>query len=233
MSFDNPIVKLVSAETVLEVYEALYPLEGNRYIFLDEIPYTDNWELWMKVIYDSRKDIRLTATGSASPVLEKGTADSGTGRWSVLKIPTLSFFEYCRLLRLTEIPNLPENQQLTEMVNMTTSELGDLMSRFEPLTRHFNRYNRKEVDAVVELPRQKLLCEVKYRNNTHLSNKDAIVELCAAKDSGVTQAFLITKRLDDFGVTKHETEIPIMRVPTLVFLYMIGKAEAEGRNGNL
>lgn len=98
VSFDNPIVKLVNVEAVLSIYESLYPVEGTRYIFLDEIQYTDNWELWMKVIYDSRRDIRLTATGSASPVLEKGLADSGTGRWSVLKIQTMSFYEYCRLL---------------------------------------------------------------------------------------------------------------------------------------
>lgn len=71
VSFDNPIVKLVNVETVLSIYESLYPIEGTKYIFLDEIQYTDNWELWMKVIYDSRKDIRLTATGSASPILEK------------------------------------------------------------------------------------------------------------------------------------------------------------------
>ena len=87
VSYDNPIIKLVNVETVLSIYESLYPIEGNRYLFLDEIQYTEHWELWMKVIYDSRKDIRLTATGSASPILEKGSADSGTGRWSVLKIP--------------------------------------------------------------------------------------------------------------------------------------------------
>lgn len=86
VSFDNPIVKLVNVETVLSIYESLYPIEGTRYIFLDEIQYTEHWELWMKVIYDSRKDIRLTATGSASPILEKGSTDSGTGRWSILKI---------------------------------------------------------------------------------------------------------------------------------------------------
>ena len=99
-TFDNPILKLVNAENVLSIYETMYPLEGTRYILFDEVQYTENWELWMKVIYDSRKDIRLIATGSASPVLEKGSADSGTGRWSVLKIPTMSFYEYCRLLDL-------------------------------------------------------------------------------------------------------------------------------------
>ena len=100
--------KLESAENVLSIYEAMYPVTGTRYVFFDEVQYTENWELWMKVIYDSRKDIRLIATGSASPVLEKGSADSGTGRWSVLKIPTMSFYEYCRLLDL-DLPRLPDD----------------------------------------------------------------------------------------------------------------------------
>lgn len=139
VTFDNPILKLVNVENVLSIYETLYPIEGTKYIFFDEIQYTDNWELWMKIIYDSRKDIRLIATGSASPVLEKCSTDSGTGRWSVLKIPTLSFFEYCSLLELS-VPELPEKLQLSKLVKMDKAELGDLMSRFTPLQNHFNRY---------------------------------------------------------------------------------------------
>lgn len=399
VSFDNPIVKLVSVENVLSIYESLYPIKGTRFIFLDEIQYTEDWELWMKVIYDSRKDIRLTATGSASPILEKGAADSGTGRWSVLKIPTMSFYEYCRLLQLEE-PLLPHNLRLTEFVKKTNAELGDLMERFTPLIQHFNRYltiggfpelvlsdddayaqrmlredvvdkvikrdvlslfnirspllmeklflylcmnsteifsittaakelentsvttldnyiealvmsnliylakpmnvgskgslkgkpkifiadaairnavlmvddvlsdeselgamvettvykhivsfyqgstaqlgyfrkakdNQKEVDVVIELPREKILCEVKYRNNSHIPASDAIVELCRDTGTKVSSAFLITKRLDDVGITKHETEVPILRVPALAFLYLLGKAEAEGQSGKM
>ena len=93
--------------------------------------------------------------------------------------------------------------------------------------------NQKEVDVVVELPRQKILCEVKYRNNSHIAAADAIVELCQDEKSKVTDAFLITKRLDDFGVTKHETKVPILRVPATAFLYILGKTEAEGQNGKL
>ena len=139
VTFDNPILKLINVESVLAIYESLYPIEGTRYIFFDEIQYTDNWELWMKVIYDSKKDIRLIATGSASPILEKGGADSGTGRWSVLKIPTMSFYEYCQLLGLEE-PDLPENIQLSKFVKMNMAELGDLSDFLTPLqvllTRH-------------------------------------------------------------------------------------------------
>lgn len=398
-TFDNPILKLVNAENVLSIYEAMYPTTGTRYIFFDEVQYTDNWELWMKVIYDSRKDIRLIATGSASPVLEKGSADSGTGRWSVLKIPTMSFYEYCRLLDL-DLPLLPDDLRLSELKSMSPAQLGDLMDQFTPLQNHFNRYlmiggfpelvlsdddayaqrmlredvvdkvikrdvlslfnirspllmeklflylcmnsaeifnattaskelentsittiesyikalemsnliylakpmdvgskgalkgkpkifiadaairnavlmiddvlsdekeqgamvettvykhmvsfyqgspanlgyfrkakdNQKEVDVVVELPRQKILCEVKYRNNSHVAAADAIVELCQDEKSKVTDAFLITKRLDDFGTTKHETKVPILRVPATAFLYLLGKAEAAGQSGKL
>lgn len=399
VSFDNPIVKLVSAEDVLSIFESLYPINGTRYIFFDEIQYTDNWELWMKVIYDSRKDIRLMATGSASPVLEKGAADSGTGRWSVLKIPTMSFYEYCRLLQLDE-PILPDNLHLTELSRMNCCELGDIMDRFSPLQNHFNRYltiggfpelvlsdddayaqrmlredvvdkvikrdvlslfnirnpllmeklflylcmnsteifntstaakelentsvstidsyidalemsnliytappmdvgskgalkgkpkifiadaairnavlmiddvladeselgamvettvykhivsfyqgspaqigyfrklkdNQKEVDVVIELPRGKILCEVKYRNNSHIPATDAIVELCKDNDSKVSSAFLVTKQLTDFGIAKHDTAVPIFRIPAIAFLYLLGKAESNGMNGKM
>ena len=398
-TFDNPILKLESAENVLSIYEAMYPVTGTRYVFFDEVQYTENWELWMKVIYDSRKDIRLIATGSASPVLEKGSADSGTGRWSVLKIPTMSFYEYCRLLDL-DLPRLPDDLRLSGLKSMSLTQLGDLMDKFTPLQNHFNRYlmiggfpelvlsdddsyaqrmlredvvdkvikrdvlslfnirspllmeklflylcmnsteifnattaakelentsiatiesyikalemsnliylakpmdvgskgalkgkpkiiiadaairnavlmiddvlsdekelgamvettvykhmvsfyqgspaslgyfrkakdNQKEVDVVVELPRQKILCEVKYRNNSHIAAADAITELCQDEKSKVTDAFFITKRLDDFGIAKHETMVPILRVPAIAFLYILGKAEAEGQNGKL
>lgn len=395
VSFDNPILKLVSVETVLSVYESMYPIEGEKYLFFDEIQYTDDWELWMKVIYDSRKDIRLIATGSASPILEKGSTDSGTGRWNVLKIPTMSFYEYCKVLGLDD-PLAADVIQPCDLSNMSYSQLGDLVNRFLPLRNHFNRYltiggfpelvlsgddlyaqrmlredvvdkvikrdvlslfnirnpllmeklflylcmntteifsattaakelenisvstidsyiealemsnliylskpmnvgskgalkgkpkifiadaairnavlmiddvlsdetelgamvetavykhmisfyqgtpaqlgyfrnardNHKEVDVVVELPRQKILCEVKYRSSSHIPASDAIVELCKDKTAKVTQAFLITKELDDFGFTRHETATPILRVPAIAFLYLLGKAEANNK----
>lgn len=399
VSFDNPVVRLADTETILSVYDSLYPVSGTKYVFFDEIQYTENWELWMKVIYDSRKDICLAATGSSSPILEKGAADSGTGRWNILKVPTMSFYEYCKLLQL-EAPALPDNLKLTELTKISKPELGDLMSRFEPLEGHFNRYlmvggfpelvlsdddayaqrmlredivdkvikrdiltlfnirspllmeklflylcmnsteifsittaskelentsvstienyieamemsnliylskpmdvgskgslkgrpkiyiadaairnavlmiddilsdetelgktvetcvykhivsfyqsstaqlgyfrnaknNHKEVDVVIELPHDKILCEVKYRNNSHIPDTDAIVELCKDEKSKVTNAFLITKQLSDYGVTKHETRVPILRIPAIVFLYLLGKMEAGGQNGKM
>ena len=91
------------------------------------------------------------------------------------------------------------------------------------------RDNHKEVDVVIELPRQKILCEVKYRSNSHLPVSDAIVELCKDKTTKVTHAFLVTKEMHDFGISKHETTTPILRVPAIAFLYLLGKAEADSK----
>ena len=399
ISFDNPMIKMVNSDEVLKIFDSLYTTNGMKYIFFDEIQYAENWELWLKVIYDTRKDICVVATGSASPVLEKGSSESGTGRWTVLKIPTLSFYEYCRLLELEE-PELPENLRITQLTDMSTAELGDLTEKFSHLINHFNRYltiggfpelvlsdnddyaqrmlredvvdkvikrdvltlfnirspllmeklflylcinsteifntataakelenitvntiesylnalemsnliyisrpvgvgskavlkgkpkifiadaairnavlmtddilsdekelgimvetavykhlvsfyqnrpvnlgyyrklkeNQKEVDVVIELPREKILCEVKYRNQSHIPVSDAIVELCNDDKANVSHAFLITKRLDDFGKTRHDTKVPIFKLPAVVFLYLLGKSESDGYGGKL
>ena len=93
--------------------------------------------------------------------------------------------------------------------------------------------NQKEVDVVIKLPREEILCEVKYRNHSHIPVTDAIVELCRDEKAKVTNAFLITKRLDDFGAAKHETRIPILKIPAIAFLYLLGRAEADGQSGRM
>ena len=401
VSFDNPIIKMVSVEDILGIFENLYPIAGTRYLFFDEIQYTQNWELWMKVLYDTRSDITITATGSASPVLEKGASDSGAGRWNILKVPTLSFYEYCMLLELQALPDIPAGLGVTQLASLSKGEIADLMSCFIPLQQHFNRYltiggfpelvlsdddiyaqrmlredvvdkvikrdvltlfnvrnplsmeklflylcmnssgifnkqtaskelanisvstiedylsflaksnliyisepvmvgkkaalkgkpkiyiadaairnavlmiddvlsddqemgimvetavykhilsfyhtkpavhigyyrkareNQKEVDIVIELPKEKILCEVKYRNNAAVSASDAIIALSNETDTKVSNAFVITKNLMDYGAVQHGTYIPVFRVPALPFIYMLGRAEAIGESGKL
>ena len=397
VTFDNPIIKMVNVDDVLNTYENLYPIHGEIYVFFDEIQYAENWELWMKVIYDSRKDIKLTATGSASPVIVKGASDSGAGRWTILKVPTLSFYEYCELLQPDARRKIDDNIKLTMLANMTKGELAELIERFTPLQRHFNRYitiggfpelvlanddnyaqrtlredvvdkvikrdvltlfnirnplsmeklflylcmksseifnaqtaakelenisiktiedyinflemsnliycsfpigvggkaalkgkpkiyiadaairnavlmmddvlsddremgvmvettvykhiiafyqnatsvqvgyyrkareNQKEVDVVISLPKEKILCEVKYRNDASIPVTDAIVALLNEEGTMVTSAFVVTKNITDYGISKHATTIPILRVPAVVFTYLASMAEANGR----
>ena len=68
--------------------------------------------------------------------------------------------------------------------------------------------------------------ESKHQNNSHIPVSDAIVALYQDETARITSAFLITKRLDNFSITKHETLTPILWVPAISFLYLLGKAEA-------
>jgi predicted AAA+ superfamily ATPase len=399
VSFDNPIPGSVSVNDILSVYETLYPIEGDRWLFFDEIQYTEAWELWLKVIYDTRDDVRVVATGSASPVIEKGASDSGVGRWNVLRVPTLSFYEYCELLELPGRPEIPEGLQFMDLPKLSHRKLVDFVGGFEPLQQHFHRYltvggfpelalagddayaqrmlredvvdkvikrdvltlfnvrnpllmerlflylcmtssgvfnkqatakelenisvgtiesylgflekanliyisapmmvgskaalkgrpkiyiadaairnavlmiddvlsddkemgitvetavykhivsyyqyapsvhvgyyrrakeKQKEVDVVVSLPRSNILFEVKYRNNAQLTASDAIVSLSQEKGTKVAASFLITKSLTDYGVANHDTRVPVLRIPALPFMYLLGRLEAERSKG--
>jgi uncharacterized protein len=400
LSFDNPILKLGGFDGVLRAYENAYGTEGDIYFFFDEVQYAENWEVWIKTLYDSRPNLRLVATGSASPTLEKGSAESGVGRWSVLKIPTLSFYEYCDLLQIESRPNLPKGIRPTQLYKMSKGDLSELMGKLSPLQQLFNRYlivggfpelalssddafsqrmlredvvdkvikrdllslfnvrnslqlekvflylcmnssniinittmckeldninkstltsyiqflkeanliyisdpvgvdgkgilkgrpkiyvadaairnavlmledvitkpeemgimvettvykhiaafyytsnarvgyyrrvkeNEKEVDVVVELPFGRILCEVKYRENTHVKETDAIIELTNDEKLKVQGALIITKRSEDYGITLHKTRIPVVRIPASAFLYLLGNAEKEGYAANM
>ncbi|MFT8311087.1 MAG: ATP-binding protein [Sporolactobacillus sp.] len=395
LSFDNPILKLGGFDGVLRVYENAYPTEGELYFFFDEVQYAEDWEVWIKTLYDTHLNLRLVATGSASPALEKGSADSGVGRWSVLKIPTLSFYEYCDLLQVPSRPQLGSGIRPTQLYRMPQTDLTDLMTKLSPLQQHFSRYltvggfpelalshddafsqrmlredvvdkvikrdiltlfnvrnplqlekvflylcmnssniinisamakeldsmnkitlsnyirflkeanliyisdpigvdgkgilkgrskiyvadaairnavlmledvitdpnemgvmvettvykhiaafyyttnaqvgyyrklkeNEKEVDVVVELPAARILCEVKYRENSRIPETDAIIELANDNSKKTQGALVITKRAEDYGVTAHHTRIPVVRIPAPAFLYLLGYAEKEG-----
>jgi len=387
LSFDNPILKLGGFEGVLRAYENAYPTEGEVYFFFDEVQYAEDWEVWVKTLYDSRPYLRLVATGSASPTLEKGSANSGVGRWSILRIPTLSFYEYCDLLQVPVRPGLPAGIRPTQLYKMGKSDLSELMNKLSPLQQHFNRYltiggfpelalssddafsqrmlredvvdkvikrdvltlfnvrnplqlekvflylcmnsssiinittmskeldgmnkstlasyieflsdpvgvdgkgilkgrskiyiadaairnavlmledvitnqeemgimvetavykhvaafyyttnarvgyyrrvkeNEKEVDVVVELPMGRLLCKVKYRENTHVRETDAVIELTNDEKAKVQGSLIITKRAEDYGITSHNTRIPVVKIPAPAFLYLLGNSEKEG-----
>jgi predicted AAA+ superfamily ATPase len=93
--------------------------------------------------------------------------------------------------------------------------------------------NQKEVDIVIDLPKEKILCEIKYRNDTTTPENAAIVALSREEKTNISHSFVITKSLSDCGVSKHETRIPVFRVPALPFVYLLGRAEAIGRGGKM
>lgn len=400
LSFDNPLIKLGGFEGALKAYDNAYPSDEEIYFFFDEVQYAQDWANWIKVLYDSRSNLHLVATGSASPVLESETADSGVGRWVTLKIPTLSFYEYCHLLQLPICPTLPTDLKPTSLYKLQKGDLSDIMAKLSPLAQYFNRYlsvggfpelalskdeayaqrllredivdkvikrdiltlfkvrdpiqmekvflylcmessniinfqtmskeldgitmstlrnyvdfleksnliyisntigidgkavlrsrpkiyiadaairnavlmlddvvtnpaemgmvvetavykhllafyygstsqvgyyrkgtgSQKEVDVVVQLPMGKVLCEVKYREQTQVPETDAIVSLSREGNPRYDRSFIITKNPEDYGRSRHETNVPVFRIPASAFLYLLGHAEKSGNAGKL
>ncbi len=139
ISMDHPMLKLSGVNEVLECYHENIYAEQDVYYFFDEIQYAQDWDKWLKTIYDMQPDTRVVATGSASPALIKGNQESGAGRWTVIQVPTMSFYEYCEILDLDR-PELPKNLKMTQMLHMTQQDRTKIMLQLSKVQNHFNRY---------------------------------------------------------------------------------------------
>ncbi len=139
ISMDHPMLKLSQFQEVLECYHENIYADQDVYYFFDEIQYASDWDRWLKIIYDNQPDTKVVATGSASPALMKGSRESGAGRWSVIQVPTLSFYEYCELLELDR-PDIPENLKATDLLYKTQVERTQIMMQLSKVQNHFMRY---------------------------------------------------------------------------------------------
>ena len=139
ISMDHPMLKLSGFNEVIECYHENIYAEQDVYFFFDEVQYAQDWDKWLKTIYDMQPDTKVVATGSASPVLVRGNQESGTGRWSVIQVPTMSFFEYCELLDL-DLPDLPENLKVTTLARKTQQHRTQIMLQLLKVQNHFNRF---------------------------------------------------------------------------------------------
>ncbi len=139
ISMDHPMLKLSGFNDILECYhENIYP-EQDVYYFFDEVQYAQDWDKWLKTIYDMQPDTKVVATGSASPALIKGNQESGAGRWSTIQVPTMSFYEYCELLDVDR-PILPKELKITPLLYKTQQERTNIMLQLSKVQNHFNRY---------------------------------------------------------------------------------------------
>ena len=139
ISMDHPMLKLSDFNDILECYHENVYAEQDVYYFFDEIQYAQDWDKWLKTIYDMQPDTQIVATGSASPALVKGNQESGAGRWSVIQVPTMSFYEYCELLNLDR-PKLPKNLKVTPLLHMSQQERTGIMMQLSKVQNHFTRY---------------------------------------------------------------------------------------------
>ena len=139
ISMDHPMLKLAGFDEILECYHENIYAEQDCYYFFDEIQYAQDWAKWLKIIYDMQPDTKVVATGSASPALMQGTAESGAGRWSVLQVPTMSFYEYCELIEV-EKPEIDSAENISGWLRKSQIDRTQIMIQLSKVQNHFHRY---------------------------------------------------------------------------------------------
>lgn len=72
--------------------------ERPAFLMLDELVYTDSWDLWLKTFFDDGWPVRVAATSSATAALRERRLESGVGRWSEQHLTPYLFDEFLELL---------------------------------------------------------------------------------------------------------------------------------------
>ena len=79
VTLDHPRIRQVAKED-----PELFLQQYSTPVIIDEIQYAQDWDRWLKTIYDMNPETKVVATGSASPALMKGSTERLTvnGYWS-------------------------------------------------------------------------------------------------------------------------------------------------------
>jgi len=104
LSLDTPLYNRMPLEKLLTIYLKNFANKGDatKYVIYDEIQYLKDWEVHLKSLVDSYRQIRFVASGSAAAALRMKSEESGAGRFTDFMLPPLSFSEYLDFRGLTD-----------------------------------------------------------------------------------------------------------------------------------
>nr|WP_243166291.1 ATP-binding protein [Anaerotruncus massiliensis (ex Togo et al. 2019)] len=233
VSFDHPLLKLCKLDEILDCYHENIYGEANTYYFFDEIQYASDWDQWIKVLYDMEPSARIVATGSASPVLNKKATESGAGRWTILPVPTLSFYEYCELIDVPDRPALNSDIRPTGLFHYSKPQMNILFGKLAVLQKHFNRYlqvggfpelalskddflaqNIMREDVVDKVLKRDIPSLYNIRNSTELER--IFLYLCYCS-SNIIAIDAVSKELDGVSRSTVEDYISYMESANLIY----------------
>lgn len=117
-------LELSHLDLILEAYYEIYPSKRGEkiYLFLDEVQVVDNWELYVRRIYDSL-NVRVFITGSSAKLLSSEIATSLRGRTISFEVFPFSFKEYLKAKDIDA--NLNSSNSLSFIKNALEKYLVD------------------------------------------------------------------------------------------------------------
>ncbi|TLP39383.1 ATP-binding protein [Arcobacter arenosus] len=141
-------LELKSLDLLLESYFELYPNKKNEkiYLFLDEVQVVENWEAYVRRIYDN-ENISIYITGSSAKLLSSEIATSLRGRTISYEIFPFSFKEYLRYKQIDI--NIHSSKSLSFIKNALETYLID--GGFAETINEDNTISRKILSDYLEL----------------------------------------------------------------------------------
>jgi len=97
LRLDHPVLLRQELGTLVSGLLALRADDEPLYLFLDELAYAADWDLWLKTFFDERWPVRILATSSSTMGLRRRRLESGAGRWEEHHLSPWLFSEYLRL----------------------------------------------------------------------------------------------------------------------------------------
>lgn len=107
ISVETPIYNNIYLEQLFNLSKQTLgkPDNGSEdyYVFFDEIQYLKDWEVNLKSLVDTYKNVKFIASGSAAAELKKRSDESGAGRFTDFSLPPLTFYEYIHLKKYNNL----------------------------------------------------------------------------------------------------------------------------------
>jgi predicted AAA+ superfamily ATPase len=95
-NLEDPRFEGIDLGEILSTYRQGKGPKGRTYVFLDEVQASENWQRWLLVDYEQKKDVRFVVTGSSSSLVRGELARLLTGRTVTIPVHPLSFGEFLK-----------------------------------------------------------------------------------------------------------------------------------------
>lgn len=126
LRLDHPLLMTFKLDVLLRIIVDVSKASETEpaYLFLDELVYAEEWDLWLKTFYDENWPIRIAASSSSTAALRQGRTESGVGRWDEQYLAPYLFTEYLALIQRPV--HVPVRQNLSQTIEACLDEGVDL-----------------------------------------------------------------------------------------------------------
>ena len=145
ISMDDPLITMVVDPLKIMVDEYLEKIIKKPvrdierlYIFIDEIHFLKDWNLWLKRYYDLKYNIKFIATSSSATHLLKFSKESLVGRITEVKTMPLNFEEF---IKLRGNSDLLKPYATIDLCHVDVNDLFFELTQFQnEIVLYFNEY---------------------------------------------------------------------------------------------